>query len=49
VIIRVISETGWRELKNLEGEGGPVGEWQRIVDKNSRVYRRFVDIRGEAF
>ena len=49
VIIRVINETGWRLLRELEANGGTANEWQRIVDQHSTVYRRFVDIRGKVF
>ena len=49
IVVRVINQTGWRELRELEENGGAASGWQRIVDQHSTVYRRFVDIRGKAF
>jgi len=49
IVIRLLTEEGWEELRALEESGGPAEDWQRIVDRNSTVYRRFVDMRGEVF
>ncbi len=49
VIIRVLGESGWEQLELLEEQGGTAAEWQRIVDENSTVYRRFVDMRARPF
>ena len=49
VVIRVLSESGWEQLELVEEEGGTAAEWQRIVEENSSVYRRFVDMRSRSF
>jgi len=46
VFIRVLSESGADEISNME-EAGDNSRWQEVVDKNSRLYRRYITISGK--
>ncbi len=46
VFVRVLSEDGAGQLSEIE-EAGDNTRWQEIVDNHSRLYRRYVTIRGE--
>lgn len=48
LVLRVIDEDGAELLHDLEESGGTDAQWQAIVDEHSRLYRRFVDIRGRS-
>lgn len=46
VFVRVLSEGGAAQLSEME-ESGENSEWQEVVDNHSRLYRRYVRLRGE--
>jgi len=46
VFVRVLSEGGAAQLSEME-EAGENSEWQEVVDNHSRLYRRYVRLRGE--
>ncbi len=46
IFVRVLSESGADELSDMD-EAGDNSRWQEVVDKNSRLYRRYITISGK--
>ncbi len=47
VFIRVLSQNGADEISVME-EGGSNATWEEIVENNSRLYRRYIVVRGRS-
>ncbi len=46
VFIRILDEKGASELSAME-EGGLNDQWEEVVTENSKLYRRFIAVRGK--
>ncbi len=47
VFMRVLSENGATEISEME-EGGSNAQWDQIVANNSKLYRRYIVVRGKS-